>query len=353
MSIRYSIKLHGVAQAISNLDPACAGCSETCVRDSEIVLCHATSERRRRAVTSTSLGTLYLCSNETVKSARLFREKIRALTEVIPLIAETKEAAIRDSSDHVHRLVHNLVTLNARTIQTVYRAVPQDIFGERDRESLIAAVASRLSDPEQTALLVISLLKNATLEKTEFDVFSKLHEQEPVSLSRYHIHKIFMLVLSTYWDALREKEVYVQVGKCQDRVYVDRDTIAASLVHLLDNAVKYILPKSVLKVSFDSDEERVRLVLDMVSLRIHPHEFSKIGREGFSGSEPNKIDRQGEGRGLFLVNELLALSDSSLTVEYDCKKDLRVHRVGIDFENNRFSVSMPRGKQGSRIRTGH
>lgn len=157
-----------------------------------------------------------------------------------------------------------------------------------------------------------------------------------------------MLVLSTYWDALKEKDVFVKVGRCLERVYVDRDTLAASLVHLLDNTAKYIAPRSVLRVSFEQDDSHVKLILDMVSLRIHPDELNELDSEGFSGSEPKKIDRQGEGRGLFLVRELLSLSNSFLTVERDCKRELRVHRMGVDFENNRFLVSMPRSKHSSR-----
>ena len=277
-----------------------------------------------------------------MKSARVFRDKVRAFTEVLPFVLQSSEAATRDAADYVHRLVHNLVTLNAHAIQAVYRVVPQDVFGERNRESLIRSVAEKLSDPEQAALLVVNLLKIATLEKTEFDVYTKLHEQEPVSLRAYRIRKIFMLVLSTYWEDLKDKGVDVRVGRCQERVFVDRDTVAASLVHILDNTAKYILPRSIMNVSFECDENSLKLAMDMVSLRIHPDEISEIGSEGFSGSEPKKIDRQGEGRGLFLVHQLLSLSNSALKVERDCDPDRRVHRMGVDFENNRFTISIPR-----------
>ena len=84
------------------------------------------------------------------------------------------------------------------------------------------------------------------------------------------------------------------------------------------------------------------LVLDMVSLRIGPNEVQKIFDEGFSGDEPRKINRQGEGRGLYLVERLLRLSDSALKIERDASRDKRVTKVGVDFENNVFRLSMPR-----------
>ena len=98
-----------------------------------------------------------------------------------------------------------------------------------------------------------------------------------------------MLVLNTYWwEALKEKEVSVRIGDCRENVLVDYEIIVASLVHLLDNTTKYILPKSLLKISFEITSDSVNLVLDMISLRIHADETDRIFYEGVSGKEPKK-----------------------------------------------------------------
>ena len=86
---------------------------------------------------------------------------------------------------------------------------------------------------------------------------------------------------------------------------VDYEIIVASLVHLLDNTTKYILPKSMLEISFETTSDSVNLVLDMISLRIHSDEIDRIFFEGFSGKEPQRIGLQGEGRGLYIVDRLL------------------------------------------------
>lgn len=134
----------------------------------------------------------------------------------------------------------------------------------------------------------------------------------------------------------------MRVGDCRDKVFIDYDTVAASLVHLLDNTTKYILPDSRLNIYFERMSNSVRLVLDMVSLRIRTDEIDKIFDEGVSGEDPKKISRQGEGRGLYLVKRLLTLSDSVLTIEPDVDSSLRDNRMGVDFENNVLRLSMPR-----------
>ena len=343
MAIRYQLRPNDNGRAIGNLDHGCIVCAETCSVKSEIVKCQVTGDRRRRGLRNVPLGKLYLCTDEAVKSSKLFREKIKTLSAIIPFAAQAQEEATRAVSDDVHRLIHNLITLNAQTIQAIYRVVPQDDFNQKNRESLISTVSKKLSDSTaQTTSLVIDILKNANLEKTEFSVYAKLLEKEPVSYRPYSIHKIFMLVLNTYWDALKEKEVIVRIGECNERVVVDYDTIAASLVHLLDNTTKYILPRSQLHISFETTSDSVSLVLNMVSLRIHTNEIGKIFQEGFSGDEPKKIGRQGEGRGLYLVDRLLALSNSALKIEPDVDRQRRVNQIGVDFENNVFRLSMPR-----------
>ena len=290
-----------------------------------------------------SSGNLYLCTDEAIRSSRLFRQKIRAFSEVIPFVTQFQEEAIHRASDDVHRFFHNLITLNAQTIQAIYRLVPQDDFNQKNRDSLIRTVSKKLlASPDQTTSLMIDIVKNANLEKTEFAVYEKLVEQEPIRPSHYPIHKVFMLVLNTYWDALKEKEVRVRTGRCNERVVVDYDIITASLVHLLDNATKYILPRTQLHVFFEATSDSVSLVMDMVSLRIHPNEIDRIFREGFSGEEPKKIGRHGEGRGLYLVDRLLALTNSALKIEPDVDAKRRVNKMGVEFENNVFRLSMPR-----------
>ena len=240
------------------------------------------------------MGSLYLCTNEATKSTRLFREKIRAFSEIVPLVKQVQEDTIREVQDKSHRFIHNLITLNAQTIQAIYRVVPQKCFGQKNREALMRIVSGKLAHSmEQTTSLIVDILKTVNLEKTEFSVYAKLFDGEPVRRRSYPIHRIFMLVMNTYWDALKDKRVAVSIGGCKDRVMVDYDTIAASLVHLLDNATKYVCPGTKLIISFRGSLETVNLIMDMVSLRIQHDEINNIFYEGYSGREPKKIGLQG------------------------------------------------------------
>ena len=227
MSVGYRLQPNDNGRAIGNLDHNCISCAQACSVSSEIVKCQVTGKRRRRGLTEIPPGKLYLCTDEAIKSSRLFREKIRAFSEIIPFVAQAREETTRQASDDVHRFIHNLITLNARTIQAIHRVVPQEDFNQENREDLIKAVSNKLSlSIDQTVLLVINILKNANLEKTEFAVYAKFLEKEPASLNSHPIHKIVMLVLNTYWwEVLKEKAVSVRVGDCRENVLVDYEII--------------------------------------------------------------------------------------------------------------------------------
>ena len=199
---------------------------------------------------------------------------------MVPYVLEARKNAFREASDYVRRLIHNLVTLNAQTIQAVYRVIPQMCFNQRDRDSLIRNVSNRLLDPRKSAVLLIDILKNANLERLSSLSMLSFEKMILYIANVYAIHKIFMLVLNTYWDALRDKSVEVKVGQCEESIYVDYDIIAASLVHLLDNTVKYILPESRLDVSFRVNVESVELTLDMISVRIRGKRASETHGRG-------------------------------------------------------------------------
>ena len=343
MSIKYKLWPTDKRFPIGNIEDKCISCARTCSVEREVIECKITGEKHRRGLIDLSIGKLYLCTDEAVKSNRIFNEKIRILSEILPLVNQTREGVIDSVTNEAHRLFHNLITLNAQTIQAIYRVVPQDDFRQKDRESLFNAVSKRLlASTEQTTSLVVDVLKNANLEKIEFSVYTKLFEGEPIDCQPCSVHKIFMLTLNTYWDALKEKEVYIHIGECRENVYVDYEMIAASFVHLLDNITKYVLPKSSIRFSFEETPEVIVLLMDMVSLRISDDEIDKIFDEGFSGEEAKKIHRQGEGRGLYLVKRLLELNNSVLEIDNDVDKTRQTTRLGVNFQNNIFRLSMPR-----------
>jgi len=329
-------------KALSNMDRGSADCRISCDSDMENHYCPFFGENRRRGKVKIDCGKLYLCTNEAVKSNRLFKEKRKVMSDVMSRIDSLRKDIRDEVRNDIRRHIHNLISLNAKSIQDIYSTVPQEVFIKSDREELIESVQREVENrPKSISKLIIDLLKNENLEKTEFSVYSKIYEDESLDIRGYKIHKVFLLVLNSFWSDFNEKSVKFRIGNCHRRVKVDFDVLAAAFVHLIDNTAKYILPESQLRVSFRTNEGMVCVDLDMVSLKIEDAEVDSIWSEGYSGKRPRQLNREGEGIGLAIVKNLIESIDGTINLIRDQNPSLRTIKNDIKYENNVFSVCLP------------
>jgi signal transduction histidine kinase len=152
---------------------------------------------------------------------------------------------------------------------------------------------------------------------------------------------VLLLVLNSFWYDISSKGVFIDIGDCHSRVSVDFDVLAAIFVHIIQNTSKYILPNSQLRIRFMEESDYVNIEFDMVSLKIEDGESGSIWSEGYSGLAPRKLDKDGEGIGLFLVRKLVQLLDGEALVLRNLKPGLSTTRMGIEYEHNVFRISVP------------
>jgi signal transduction histidine kinase len=159
----------------------------------------------------------------------------------------------------------------------------------------------------------------------------------------YAIHKVVMLVLNIFWDELREKSVHVSVSECHQYVLVDFDALTACLNHIFSNTAKYILPRTPLHITFSSSNDYVNCRFEMISLAIKPDEETRIFENGYSGSEPKRLGRDGNGLGLWVVRSLLEPMGGSIVVDRDITPGDRKEKMGLSYKRNAFTISLRRG----------
>lgn len=342
MKTGYILFPTGSSDQITTMPSACINCASSCNVQSEIHKCTLFKETRRRGLINIKEGILYLCTNDAIDSKRIFKEKLVAARELAPTILHHKTSLNEAMNKSVRQIVHNLVTLNAESLQTIYSSIPQDSFSQPDRETLISHIAARVKgNPTSIAQVLIDLVKNESLVKAEFSVYAKLYEKEPPQPRPYSIHKIVMMILSTFWDDFMEHNVRLVMGSTYSKTFFDYDALATSLIHILQNTTKYILPKTTLKIRFETTESHVLVYFDMISLRIEPDEEQSIFYDGYSGKNTIILGRNGKGIGLFQVTKLLALCAGEIVLRRDQKPELRQMINGLWYDNNVFVLVLP------------
>ena len=134
-----------------------------------------------------------------------------------------------------------------------------------------------------------------------------------------------------------DKDVYVNVGECRSSVHCDYETLQVALYHLIENASKYVKPKSTIDILFNEKDNRINVHFKMTSLYIEEKEYSKIFIEGYSGSEAKKTYKDGEGIGMWRIKQMLELND--FTIELNAGKVIE-NLNGFRFSDNEFIIGL-------------
>jgi len=231
-------------------------------------------------------------------------------------------------------LVHNLTTINGKTIQEVYDLVPQEVLTS-DFNSQISKITKIIDEnPRETALMFLRLAKHNIHMKSEFSIYKKLDRVNPTLEKRKHpIHKVLMNVLHSFFVDFSDKDVYVNVGECRSSVNCDYETLQVALYHLIENASKYVKPNSTVEIFFSEKDNNLDIHFKMSSLYIEECEYSELFVEGFSGKEAKKTFKDGDGIGMWRIKQMLILNDFDIEVKPG--KEVEILN-GFRFSNNEF-----------------
>lgn len=328
---------------IKDIPNECEGCIESCNDTMETAKCPMNDEKRRRGKVNLEEGTLYICTNAKVESARIFKEKRRVYKSALKDTNEKIKEIRKEIHKNIERHIHNLINIHTESLQEIYSLIPQRIFWNENIEDILDEIEGRISGNERSvAESIFQLLKNEKKEKAEFTLYEKLYGRKSVSLDDHKIHQVVLSALNSFDRELGGKDISIVVEKSQEEVKIDYEVLSAVLVNLFDNAKKYIRPDTELHINFDSDNDRVYVDLSMVSLKVEDEEVEKIWEQGFSGSHPEKINRDGQGLGLHIATHLLEMINADIELIKDVDQNLRASGPDIEFQHNIFRLTLPK-----------
>ena len=115
----------------------------------------------------------------------------------------------------------------------------------------------------------------------------------------------------------------------------DYETIQVAFYHLLENAAKYTFPKSKVTITANADGEYVSLIFDMTSAYVSPEEKEEIMKEGVSGIMARKMNANGDGIGMWRINQMMEINDGQFHVQFG---PIKTSKMGFDFAENRFEL---------------
>jgi hypothetical protein len=311
-----------------------------CNVDCERVFCKLKNTYRRQGVFKTEFFNYYIYSYDQDVTNRIFKFYNHAFS----ILAVNFEKNIQNQkikeSQKTRRLKHNLITHSSNILQELYKLFPQDSF--RNGCNHLTTIENVIKkDTSKAAYTYLKVLKNSNLMKAEFDVYEMLENENPyLDFSIHSIHKVLILTLNPFWLDLVEKNVNINIEQYHGTVTIDYKSVSVILSHIFDNMSKYIMPHSSLHISFVEANQNVIISMEMTSLKIEPTEIEIIFTENYSGFWAKKLDLDGDGIGMYVVNKLAKLNGAKVffDINYDNKSTIILD--GMPYENNRINIEL-------------
>jgi hypothetical protein len=307
-----------------------------------ITTCPISGNQMRHGYFESENGKVYLASY-SAPTNKIFRRYFEACEFFIPTLVQSVDVQKNAVKQNFRRFKHNLVTHHTNIIQQLESTFPIDT-AEKGIHNQIEFVQKILADdPKEAAVAILKVIKSANLMKSEFDVYDMLSSDKPLLEFYYHNpHKLVLLVLNPFWLEFIERGIRIDVRECGCEILVDYKSIAVVFSHMFENTSKYSASDSTLRISFVENPNSVTIVFDMISLKINPEEKDRIFDEEFSGEYAKGLALAGNGIGMSIVKNLLALNKSSIELDIDTDPASRKTIMGIPFEKNIFKITLPK-----------
>lgn len=324
----------------TNLLPNCLECSKRLI-GMETIICPFSKSKVRLIAVSDSNYNLFLCGKSTneVRSSKLFKERAITIMKAFVFFEGTRNEMLNELNTRTSRFMHNLVSLNASNIQELYSIIPQAVLAENYAMQLQLVSTHIHRNYKEAAKVFLRIAKNNLAIKSEFAIFKKLNETNPVLVIKHHpIHKVIINCLHCFYSDFTDQKVHVEVDKFEGRIPLDYESIQVVFYHLFNNATKYVMHGSTIKIYFNDKYDECDVIIEMKSLQIKKNEIDKIFEENYSGDNPRKYGLAGKGYGMSIVQKLLHLNNASITIIPDFSGSGCEMHFGKPYELNRFEV---------------
>ncbi len=321
-----------------------------CIRENTIngyaqILCRIDKVPKRIALYHNVHGRLYCCSSnsKTTKNFRLEVESIGfTLKSIIAVykevVTKASQVAMDETAKRTDRVIHNLRSNNAHSMQTLYTLIPQnELIGNiRETSKIVAKYIE--ADPQKAAMTFLKIAKLNMSVKAEFSIYDKILKGNPkLDFRQHNPREIIMIIMYMFFADFSEINVRIHVEDFYDKIKIDYESVQVALYHIVENAAKYIKPNTEANITFMNNPHSHTITFSMCSLYIAPDEEDDIFDERYSGLNAKKIGKSGTGIGLYRARKLIALNNGEIELEPGDK--LITDDKGVEYANNKFIIT--------------
>lgn len=128
------------------------------------------------------------------------------------------------------------------------------------------------------------------------------------SLSKISFVELFKETLESFQTLIRMKNITIKVKLPKgDKVdmTIDKEKIKLVLQNLIENAIHYSLPQSIVTISVKCDKMNLRFMIEDHGMGIPKNQQARVFTKFFRGNNAVKMETEGTGLGLYLTKNII------------------------------------------------
>jgi len=222
------------------------------------------------------------------------KDEIGQLTEAFNAMADALDSSEQQRRDFVANLSHELKT--PMTVITGFAEGLLDGTIPREYEEKYLGVV--LSETKRISRLVRSMLDISTIQTSETK--AELHRS-------FDITEVVRIAILSHDSKLTEKKLEVETELPEERIMTrgEEESITQVVFNLIDNAIKFSSPGSVIELELWSRDEKVYVSVTNSGETIPQEELPQIFERFHKTDKSRSANRDGAGLGLYIAKMIL------------------------------------------------
>lgn len=297
---------------MSNLPNELLSEVESCLAESKLVYCNVRKVDKRQKKLPIDNGFVYLCTYDKAVTKNDFKKYFDILLSLIPSFDEAVNRAASPSFDLVKKIRHNVYDQLSHILDDMKSISAIDDIPSKDWNDIVDYSIDKIfSNTDKAAKAVLRSIKRTAIALSEFDAYEIITSSAKPQLQPHSIHKVL----------------------------IDYELINLAMGHFWNNATKYALPNSDISISFSPNGREIIVTITMTSLAIRPEEINSIFKMGESGFYAKRARLDGNGLGMYYIQECINRSHCSFTV---IPGDSIKNKNKGNYATNAFRFSFPK-----------
>jgi len=288
-------------------------------------------------------GIVYILTYEPslVNKYKFFEEIVDRSNFIFQTINITHQQFIKEQEAKLDDFMHNVISLNSYSIQSLFALIPQKDLPENINAQKDFIRKIIIDKPNITVDTLLRLIKNSIATKIEFTVFERLNISGiKVNAQNHSIRNIILTILQIFIDDFDKNKIEVSLEsslKSERRLNIDDEALFVSLFYLFQNSIKYCCRNTKYYINFHEDTETFSVSFRMTSVKIDLDEVEKLMEYGYRSKNISPLNIEGKGIGMNRIVKTLNINNAELRIN-PRYNDFEKIKDSVTYQSNEFLI---------------